>query len=189
MNFKALRAIAKYALLKRMSMIEDWTVQGFGFMRLRIDDNTRLHVWDSRLREPGVSDIHDHAQWAFRSLVLSGRIINVKFDITPDSGYPHWMSTITCGLGGGQPSQPVEVELSPQQPELYLPGDGYRQGAEEIHQTFPADGTVTIITQERRDTDTARVFWPKGLAWGDAIPRSARREEVDAVGAFALAMF
>jgi hypothetical protein len=54
---------------------------------------------------------------------------------------------------------------------------------------MPADGTVTLIEQERRDVDTARVFWPIGGTWGDAIPRQATKDEVANVGSFALSIF
>jgi hypothetical protein len=192
MSFETMRQLARYTLRNRMDLpAADWTVQGFGFLRLRISDTLRLHVWDSRLRQAGVSDIHDHAQWAFTSTVLSGRIVNVRFAEVRKSGFPHMMQTIKCGVGGGVMFgvEPEEVMLAASDPELYIAGTSYHQEPDEIHQSLPTDGTVTIIEQTRREVDTARVFWPKGTKWGDAIPRQASRSEVDEVGGYALMVF
>lgn len=87
-----MKNLVRYLLKNRMNLpADDWTMQGIGFLRLRIDDSTRLHIWDSRLRQPGVSDIHDHTQWAFTSYVISGSIINVRYTIDP-IGQPHKMA-------------------------------------------------------------------------------------------------
>ena len=100
------------------------------------------------------------------------------------------MATLKCGIGGGmQHSAMEDVGLLAEEPELYLPGSSYRQEPDEVHRTLPADGTVTLITQERRDVDTARVFWPRGGVWGDAIPRQATEREIEDVGGFALSIF
>jgi len=71
-------------------------------------------------------------------------------------------------------------------PEMHLAGSSYRQEPDEIHRTVPADGTVTIIEQDRRETDTARTFWPAGLSWVDAIPREATYQEVLDIGGYGL---
>ncbi len=184
-----MRELARYLLKNRMKLQDDWTMQGFGFLRLRISDTMRMHVWDSRLRQPGVSDIHDHTQWAFMSHVLSGSLVNIRYTIHED-GQQHHMAVLKCGIGGGMQDGTMKpVGLLAGKPELYLPGTTYRQEPDEIHRTLPADGTVTLITQERREVETARVFWPLGGTWGDAIPRQATRDEVDSVGGFALSIF
>ena len=187
--------LVRYLLERRLNLPrEHWTVQGFGFLRLRVSPTMRLHVWDSRLRAPGVSDIHDHAQWAFTSHVISGQIVNVRFELcepTCHNAVAYNVATLRCGIGGGMtnPNDVQVVHLLPGKPELYLPGMSYSQEPDEIHRTLPADGTVTLIEQRRRDTDTARVFWPLGGAWGNGIPRQATGDEIDQVGAYALANF
>lgn len=185
-----MKSLVYYLLKNAMAIpLSDWTMQGFGFLRLRIDENTRLHVWDSRLRQPGVSDIHDHTQWAFDSHVVSGSLVNIRYTLD-DGGQPYKMATLNCGIGGGmQDGSMKTVGLRAGLPELYLPGDSYRQEPDEIHRSMPADGTVTLITQERRAVDTARVFWPIGGSWGDAIPRQATAREVEAVVDFARSIF
>lgn len=189
-----MKELVRYLLKNRMTLpAADWTMQGFGFLRLKISDSARLHVWDSRLRQPGVSDIHDHTQWAFTSHVLSGSLVNIRYQIcqpTCDNAQPHHMARLRCGIGGGMLEQSTEaVTLLAGKPELHLPGATYRQEPDEIHRSMPADGTVTLIFQERREVDTARVFWPIGGTWGDAIPRQATRDEVEEVGGYALSIF
>ena len=189
-----MKELVRYLLANRLSLPErDWTVQGLGFMRLKVAPSVRLHIWDARLRQAGVSDIHDHTQWAFTSHIISGQIINVRYQVcepTCDNAHRYNMATLTCGIGGGIHPQPVQVvNLLAKRAELYLPGMSYRQEPDEIHRTHAADGTVTLLHQERRQVDTARVFWPEGGAWGDAIPRQATRNEIDDVGAYALTIF
>jgi hypothetical protein len=188
-----MRQLVRYLLKNRMQFQDDWTMQGFGFLRLKISDSMRLHVWDSRLREAGVSDIHDHTQWAFTSHIISGSLVNIRYEVcqpTCDNAQPYNMATLKCGIGGGMIDGSTKLaHLLAGKPELYLPGSSYRQEPDEVHRTMPADGTVTLIEQERRDVDTARVFWPIGGTWGDAIPRQATKDEVANVGSFALSIF
>lgn len=184
-----MKAFVRYLLEQRRGLpLQHWTAQGFGFLRLKINDSLRIHVWDQRLRIAGASDIHDHTQWAFTSHVLSGSLVNIRYTVydangvPPPEAQPYHMSVLKCGIGGGMVHDGTEnVLLIAGKPEHYLPGSTYRQEPDEIHRTIPQDGTVTVIEQERRDVDTARVFWPFGGAWGDAIPRQAEQWEVDQV--------
>lgn len=182
-----LKSLIEYILSNALNLPRpDWTVQGFGFMRLRVDMATRLHIWDSRLRVDGVSDIHDHTQWAFTSHIISGRITNTRYLIDP-TGNTHRMATLNCGVGGGMCGEPAKfVGLVPQPIETYLPGDHYHQDPDEVHRTDAMDGTITLLQQQRRDIDTARVFWPRDKDWGDAIPRQATYEEIHDIGGSAL---
>lgn len=185
-----LRELARFCLEHNDCFpAEVWTQQGFGFLRLRISPSVRMHVWDSRLRLPGVSDIHDHTQWAFTSHVISGEIMNIRYSVD-ESGDTHEMGTLTCGIGGGLHSDSVKrVGLVPGVPEIYTPGMSYRQEPDEVHRSIPTDGAVTIIEQERRDVDTARVFWTAGSTWGNAIPTTADLKIRRAVIQHALSVF
>lgn len=186
------RALARYLIENRRALPQtNWTAQGFGFLRLRVNATTRLHIWHSRLRVPGVSDIHDHAQWSFTSRILSGQLVNLRFEESTGNDARYYRGVIRCGIGGGMSDaapEPIDL-LATDRPELYEAGQHYHQAASEIHRTYAQDGTVTLITQERHDTDTARVYWPYGTKWVDAIPRQATFEEIDEIGAYALAMF
>lgn len=166
-----------------------WTVQGMGFMRLHLAGHCRLHVWDSRLRVPGVSMIHDHLQWALNSTILSGELVNRIYREGPDaaSGVPYDWATIKPGAGCYFKSETQRTYLSPLLfPERMLPGDIYRQAPDVIHETDAQDGTVTIIRKEPTPDESARVFWPAGTAWGNAEPRPATPDEVRLVSERAL---
>lgn len=187
----AMREMVRYLLLNRNALpLSDWTAQGFGFLRLRVSPTVRLHIWNTRLRVPGVSDIHDHAQWDFTSRIMSGQIVNLRLEESQGSARFH-RGVIQCGVGGGMSAEiPEAVDLLPQgRPEVHERGDHYHQAAAEIHRTYAADGTVTLISQVRHETGTAHVYWPLGTPWVDAIPRQATRQEVDEIGAHALAVF
>jgi hypothetical protein len=187
-----MKSTIPYLLKNSLALpLEDWTVQGFGLLRLRIDDHTRLHIWHSRFRVPDVSDVHDHAQWAFQSTVLAGMLVNVRFVYsvpTQGPGSVHG-AVIKCGADAGIKERLLAGDLVPGAPELYLPGGSYSQEPSEIHRTFAADGTVTLIIQDRREVDTARVFWPAGALWVSARPRPATEQEVSSAVGSALAIW
>lgn len=167
----------------------EWTIQGFGMLRvyLTADKSWRLHVWDSRFRVSGVTDIHDHP-WDFESKILGGLIMNRRFEVresqTPD--HPsHWKTTILCGEDACvQDDAPTPVDLETRSIEVLTarhPGfEGYRQRAEEVHRTVPLDGTVSVVRRSflREDRDHANVFVPDGEEWVDAVPRKADLREV-----------
>jgi len=171
-----------------------WTVQGMGFMRLHLAGHCRLHVWDKRLRVPGVSMIHDHLQWALNSTILSGELVNRiyhecpgprPFDSIPVVKY-NW-ATIKPGAGCFFKSGVQTTWLTRKMfPARLLPGDTYRQKPDVIHETDAQDGTVTIIRKEPTEDDSARVFWPAGTEWGSAEPRPATPDEVRLVAERAL---
>jgi hypothetical protein len=164
-----------------------WTLQGLGMLRLYLSENQRLHVWSRAHAAPGVSELHDHP-WHFRSRIVAGRLMNQRYTATPSAGGGHWCQTLKCGAGGCLASAPpVRVELEGDPLEDYGEGEEYHQGHNEIHQSMPEDGTVTIIARHfRTDRDHARVFWPVGSEWGSAEPRDATPEEVRSITTNAL---
>ncbi len=178
-----------------------WTLQGMGFIRLHLAGECRLHVWDKRFRTPGVSMIHDHLQWALNSTVLSGELVNRKYQIKPrrikvweggpeQEGAPYMMVTIKPGAGCHFKTDPEEVFLAPQLfPKRVTRGQAYYQKPDEIHETDAQDGTVTIIRKEPTPDDSARVFWPAGTEWGSAEPRRATADEVTAIVSHALSVW
>lgn len=167
----------------------EWTAQGFGFLRTYFGPadapkKFRLNLWNRRFTVPNVSTIHDHP-WDLTSLIVAGQLVNMRYclrDIRsgprPTVGPTHDFTTIKTGEGGGLEKAPVQYcELDPYPTEVYRPGMSYKQHAEEVHETIFADGTVTL-NERIGDTEHARVFWPYGTDWVDAIPRKATHEEV-----------
>lgn len=179
-----------------------WSLQGFGMLRLYLSREVRLHVWDSRFAVKGVSEIHDHP-WNLESYVISGKITNTRYwvhtCIHTDAEIaglglrrPFLRSEIVCGPGGN--NSPAEVKargervwLNPRDPEVYFAGESYAQRADEIHHTSYEDGTVTIVRREfLQDTEHAHVFFSADEEWVSAEPRTATPEEVRAITARAL---
>lgn len=169
----------------------NWTAQGFGFLRTYFGPadapkKFRLNLWHSCFTVPGVSTIHDHP-WDFTSVIVAGQFENqryfmprdmVRYHNTGGIEVTHAFTTIKTGEGGGLEKEPVAYcRLVPREPEHYLPGDVYHQRASEIHETKFKDGAVTL-NERVGDTEHARVFWPFGTDWVDAIPRPATRDEV-----------
>lgn len=163
-----------------------WTVQGFGFLRTyfgpaHAPKMYRLNLWDHRFTVPSVSTIHDHP-WDFSSVIVAGRFTNQRYAMQDFVGDKptHMFTTIRTGEGGGLEKSAFEdCFLSPEIPEDYEPGDTYAQIANEIHETKFVDGAVTL-NERIGDTEHARVFWPHGTDWIDAMPRPATRDEVSA---------
>lgn len=166
-----------------------WSLQGMGLLRLHLPGNCRLHVWDSRFRKPGVSMIHDHLQWALKSTILSGDLVNRKYrDFYPGTfdTPTHSFSTIKPGYGTFFKHDPKPIKLIESEVHRYRPGDCYMQSPQEIHQTEARDGTVTIMRKTPTKDESARVFWPIGTEWGSAEPREASSMEVAAIVGLAL---
>lgn len=171
----------------------EWTAQGFGFLRTYFGPadapkKFRLNLWNHRFGVPNVSTIHDHP-WDLTSLIVAGQTLNQRYRMfaarsgpRPMIGPTHDFTTIKTGVGGGLEKSEIGYCTLEKYPlESYHPGDSYKQHAEEIHETKFLDGTVTL-NERIGDTEHARVFWPAGTEWVDAIPRPATRDEVaDAV--------
>lgn len=193
--FFAMRELVRDCLLTPHARV--WTVQGFGMFRCYFgpaDDpkQYRLNLWDSRFKVPGVSTVHDHP-WHFNSWIMGGNFTNVRYRLgTIDyasvgrpavsaAGWTHHGTTIKTGEGGGPDgSLTFNCYLHRLQPEMYSAGDHYEQNADEIHESFYDDGTVTLNKRTRvGDGEHARVFWPFGQEWVDAKPRRATTAEIN----------
>lgn len=169
-----------------------WTAQGFGMLRLHMGE-TRLHVWDERLRVTGVSMIHDHLQWGLLSTIISGRMTNQRYrmldELTRRVPATHHYATITAGKAPSSAAfrhEPYVCALRPKPAENYGPGQQYLQQPDEIHESIPSHGCVTLMIKRPTSTDQARVFWPIGTEWGSAQPRSATKDEIIAATCLAL---
>jgi hypothetical protein len=164
-----------------------WTVQGFGFLRTKLADVGRIHVWDTRLRTPTMlSDIHTHP-WPLKSTIIIGELINQRFHVGKPGkgGLPYLSSKIKCGEGGGIEGAIEAVSLTPCSTEFYSTGDTYSQMENEIHRSIVIDGTVTLMERPAGMSD-ATTYWPAGLNWVSAEPRPATEWEVTQAVSLAL---
>jgi hypothetical protein len=154
----------------------DWSVQGFGLLRLYIRQLGRLHVWDSSLRYPGVTMIHNHS-WDLRSTIVSGRLTNRRWTEQPFGERFHKQRIVT-----GYQCQfvaPIEKVFLIEEPrDVFQPGDVYRQNAKQIHLTDAEDGTITLMERHEDTNGEADLYWPEDSEWGTAKPRAATPEEV-----------
>jgi hypothetical protein len=163
------------SILERWRAYE-WTVQGFGFVRVKIQDVGRVHVWDSRLAMQLVSTVHTHP-WRLHSTIISGELINQRFLLPLDgetslAGLPYSRSRIKTGEGGGLVGEPEATRLVSSSLELYVAGQSYEQEPEEIHRTIAQDGTVTLLERQQGEPlEEALVFWPCGIEWVSAEPK------------------
>lgn len=167
---------SKYAIrsiLQDPLRYDGWSLQGFGMLRLYLDKNIRLHIWDDRHKVDNVSLMHTHP-WDFESYIVAGRIRNYRFEKDGTKGKSYFCSKIQCGPGGGMRSEPEVVLLSCAIDERYSAGEFYRQAAEEIHESYPENGTVTLVERSfKQDTEHANVYWPISNEWVSAEPRPA----------------
>lgn len=170
-----------------------WTVQGFGFLRTKIADVGRIHIWDSSLAVKYVSSMHTHP-WPLHSTIISGELINCRFVFRDACTVPFRHQCIKCmhsriatGEGGGLIGESLEVELFGCQPEQYLPGDSYKQSPHEIHRTMAQDGIVTLLERPQgQPLEEADVYWPVGTEWVSAEPKKPEKWEMEGVINYAL---
>lgn len=182
----ALKSMARFVLENHSKF--EWSLQGLGMLRLYLPDNARLHVWDTRFAFPGASPVHDHLQWGLTSTVIVGRIINFRYK--QGQGLPYHWATFKAGYGTSQIHEPKTTLLERGNAEVYRPGDVYHQEPDEIHESVPYIGTVTIMQKHpTADGESARIFWPYGTPWGSAEPRAATSDEVHNICQQALTNF
>lgn len=157
-----------------------WELKGLGMIRTYLDKNNKIHVWDSRYRIPNVSLTHEHP-WSFDSYIVAGELHQTRLkllstDVKP--GQPYMRNTVQCGPGGRLLNEPTLVKLLPGREEIYIEGESYHQHFDEIHQSRPVDGTVTIVTRtsyngEEEPMRAAPVYWPAGEEWVSSEPLMA----------------
>lgn len=154
----------------------EWSVQGMGMLRLYIRKVGRIHIWDSMLRYPGVSMIHNHS-WDLQSTIVCGAISNVRYTFHMD-GDKYWRQIIQCGFDTKVMTPAETILLRASEPEYYGPGKVYNQRADILHRTYADDGTITIMERDLDQHGQAEVVWPYGEVWGNGQPRNATFAEV-----------
>ena len=187
--FDDLRAVVRLILMHPLQY--EWSLQGFGMLRLYLPNDRRLHVWSSDHAVEGVSTIHTHP-WHFTSTVLSGQVEDVLYCNPPCvriASRPYRVARILCGEGGGIEGDPAgrPTRLGTCARVVYLPGQQYRRRASDIHSSNPKPGTVTLVERKPlADCDHAEVYWPDGGDWVSAEPRRATPLEVAEITSAAL---
>lgn len=170
----------------------EWSLQGFGMLRLYINNNLRLHIWNDNFSVKNVSLAHDHP-WDFTSYIISGEIENIKYVKILENldKYPYYSKyntqKIKCGPEGCAKSDIYECVLLEKYREIIKSGESYYQSKNEIHMSFPKNGTVSLIDRKfYDDTEHANVFWNENNNWVEANPVKANEYEVEEIISFAL---
>lgn len=167
--------LAVLAILDR-ALSYEWSVQGFGVLRLYIRDLGRLHIWDQDLIYPNVSMIHTHS-WDLRSTIVAGVLANIRYTKDMRGDLYHGTRLITGYHTAHVKALPDTLLLQGPQ-EMYTAGDVYEQRADEIHMTEAFNGTVTLMERKEDVNGEADVYWPHGTEWGTAKPRKATEREI-----------
>lgn len=165
----------------------EWSLQGLGMLRLYLSPEMRLHVWSTEYVVPGVTRVHDHP-WDFTSHVFSGSITNNLYREAPGA-LPYLKQAVKCGPGGCALAAPTPIELYCYRSTLYAARESYSERHDEIHESDPEDGTVTVIKRwlpPGANPDIGHVFYPRGTEWVSAESKRATPEEVRAIVSRAL---
>ncbi len=123
-----------------------------GFLQLDLDSakTLRLHIWDKHLpRQKIATPIHDH-EFALKSLVYLGCIINKRFRVTEnfdgDGEYKKW--TVRRDPNTEETTLvESEVEFNARQvtKELVHAGDSYVMQATEFHESSHVGRSLSIM--------------------------------------------
>ncbi len=156
-----------------------WSVQGLGMMRTYLNDTQRLHIWNSSLMVHEVTQRHDHP-WNFTSEIIFGAMHQTRATEIIPSETGEWVKhRVLCGEGGGLVGEPELVNIRMGEIETYYEGYSYSQKAHEVHDSFPLNNTVTIMTREYLEDNThANVYFLKRGEFVSAEPRPASRAEI-----------
>lgn len=185
------RTLARFILEESVKRpdLREWTLQGFGMLRTYLPGDVRLHVWCPDLAVPGVSAVHDHP-WRFSSFVIAGIVENVRYEI---QGNRHDSDGVAAQAAGWRPYMMRHIRpgeglqvLGNDEPvwlrrlgfERVRAGAWYFQEPDAIHESRPADGTVTLIQRQRVGDDVARTFYREGEPWVSGEPRRATDAEI-----------
>lgn len=169
-----------------------WSVQGLGMLRTYLSPEVRLHVWDSTPRVYNVSALHTHP-WHLDSYIVCGELRQCRYKVVGVGDYlqgtlDYNEATIKCGEGACTMSEPEPVKLFRMPMESYTEGQSYYQSNDEIHESLPEEGTITLVTRTfTEDRDHARVFWQGKGGFVSAEPRTATPAEVADITQNALA--
>jgi hypothetical protein len=159
-----MRALVK-AILQRAEHYS-WEVPGNGRLTLVLEPNVAvINVFHSKYRQPGTTAIHSHTV-DFRSDIVGGVMRQYRYlRATADAGVfgsaprRYWEQELT--LDGKLSREPMECYLTESAIETYAAGEFYEIIADEIHQSVPEDGTVTLITrQHKTKPSSVSTFWP-----------------------------
>lgn len=154
-----------------------WSIRGSGrTLRLDLNENTCLHIWNNELAIKGVSIIHDHP-WNLESMVICGNMENYVYR-EGNKGRPYLKQKMRVGYDGGLSGQRENCFLNVVKKQVVIAGEIYTQSHKEIHEGFPLTGTITIVNREFVKDYIPTVYWKATDNIIDNRPKIAKVTEM-----------
>ena len=170
---KAIRGLVK-AILQNADRFQ-CEVPANGRLTIVLDPGVMvINIFDGRYRQPGTTAIHSHTV-DFRSDIVGGVMRQYRYGRVDDGGDAkrYWGQELT--LDGKLIGEPAACFLREGELEVYPAGEFYEITADEIHQSVPEDGTVTLITRQHKTRPSSVfTFWPYSAATAGAKTRAIR---------------
>ncbi len=123
-----------------------------GFIQPDLKPPRRLHVWHPKIpyRQETYHPVHDHV-FDFVSTGHSGRLVNVRYDLRPDSVNGTHVLWTAEALGDEETAlrrtTPQTFRLVPIGTDVLQPGDVYRMPAFHYHESLSNEPTLTVIVR------------------------------------------
>lgn len=151
-------------------------VHGNGFIQLDLDEATRLHIWgDPEIpKQKVLTPIHDHV-FGFESMIVVGRMINIRYDWCPRTWGNMQIYTAHCREGSdtmlkatghfgyAKPSGTEVIEWS-------SPKYSYRMFPHVFHESIATEPTATIIKKDGPTASQGNPVLPRVLALHNRKP-------------------
>ncbi len=141
-----------------------YQVHGNGILRIRLQDDLYLHIYDPRIpRQKVRTDIHDH-RFGFISKVLQGELTQIKYRTTlgPQGGVKYRLAEVNGQVENGLRLTLTLEELIVIQNKTYKAGEEYSLHPQEIHQVFSPGFTITLLKKTEYSGIEPRIFIPEG---------------------------
>jgi hypothetical protein len=155
---------------------EQISLHGLGFIQVILADNVRLHVWHPELPKRSCyehSAVHNH-RFSFHSTVLIGTQINKRYDVHSSAEGTHDLISHDgprTKTGSRLSYVADRVILSPQNEEIYTPGQSYIMAELGYHETPNSGIVVTLMKKLSEGTTHASSIITHGETFDQSFDR------------------
>lgn len=144
-------------------------VHGNGFIQLDLDERSRLHIWgDPEIpRQKVPTPIHDHV-FGFESLLLVGRMINIRYDWCARVWGDMEIHMVECREGSDTKLNPTGEFGYPKPSKVQVVEWATREWRYQMlpfcfHESIVTEPTVTIIKKAAPTLQQGAVHTPRVL--------------------------
>ena len=145
-----------------------YQVHGNGILRIRLQDDLYLHIYDPRIpRQKVRTDIHDH-RFGFVSKILQGELTQIKYRVVHDLPYHYHPRGVKYSLAqvDGQVENGLVLtdkveELMVVEKKTFKAGEEYVLHPQEIHQVYAPGLTITLLKKIEYSGFEPRIFIPE----------------------------